>query len=126
MASISKYESEQIDKANATGLEAVVFIHGLWLLPSSWDRWVTVFEQAGYAALTPGDAGADEAAVMRQAFAGMLWGKQFYHLDVNRWLDGDPAGPPEAGAPALGVGFASAAVAGTGFAAVTGPPPTPI
>ncbi len=46
-----------------------------------------------YAALTPGDAGADEAAVMRQAFAGMLWGKQFYHLDVNRWLDGDPAGP---------------------------------
>ena len=32
----------------------VVFIHGLWLLPSSWDRWATVFEEAGYTALTPG------------------------------------------------------------------------
>src|SRR6201994_2993213 len=54
MATITKYEQEQIDKANATGLEPVVFIHGLWLLPSSWDRWATVFEQAGYATLTPG------------------------------------------------------------------------
>lgn len=51
-----------------------------------------------YATLTPSDAGADEAAVMRQAFAGMLWGKQFYHLNVDRWLDGDPALPlPPAG-----------------------------
>jgi hypothetical protein len=47
-----------------------------------------------YAELTPARAGADEAAVMRQAFAGMLWGKQFYHYDVARWLDGDPAQPP--------------------------------
>jgi non-heme chloroperoxidase len=54
MATISKYEQEQIDRANETGLEPVVFIHGLWLLPSSWDRWATVFEQAGYTALTPG------------------------------------------------------------------------
>ena len=47
-----------------------------------------------YAALTPVDASADEAAVMRQAFAGMLWSKQFFHYDVERWLHGDPAGPP--------------------------------
>ena len=46
-----------------------------------------------YAALTPADAGPDEAAVMRQALAGMLWSKQFYHYDVGTWLDGDPAGP---------------------------------
>jgi len=52
--SISASNGEQIDKANATGLTPVVFIHGLWLLPSSWDRWATVFEQAGYTALTPG------------------------------------------------------------------------
>jgi pimeloyl-ACP methyl ester carboxylesterase len=45
---------EQIDQANATGRTPVVFIHGLWLLPSSWDRWATLFEQAGYAPLTPG------------------------------------------------------------------------
>ena len=31
-----------------------MFIHGLWLLPSSWDRWATVFEEAGYTALSPG------------------------------------------------------------------------
>jgi len=47
-----------------------------------------------YAALTPAQRSADEAMVMRQAFAGMLWGKQFYHYDVDRWLDGDPAYPP--------------------------------
>ncbi len=47
-----------------------------------------------YAALTPADAGADEASVMRQAFAGMLWSKQFYNYDVERWLAGDPAQPP--------------------------------
>jgi non-heme chloroperoxidase len=32
----------------------VVFVHGLWLLPNSWDRWVAMFEDAGYVALTPG------------------------------------------------------------------------
>ncbi len=49
---------------------------------------------AFYAELTPEAASADEARVMRQAFAGMLWSKQFYHYDVARWLDGDPAQPP--------------------------------
>src|SRR5712692_8352372 len=48
---------------------------------------------AFYAALTPADASADEALVMRQAFAGMLWSKQYYHLEVEKWLRGDPAGP---------------------------------
>jgi hypothetical protein len=38
--------------------------------------------------------GVDEKRVLRQAVAGMMWGKQFYHYDVQRWLDGDPAGPP--------------------------------
>ena len=47
-----------------------------------------------YAALTPAGRSADEAAVLRQAFAGMLWTKQYYHYDVERWLDGDPAFPP--------------------------------
>jgi hypothetical protein len=47
-----------------------------------------------YAELTPEGASADEAVVMRQAFAGMLWSKQLYNYDVSRWLDGDPAQPP--------------------------------
>jgi Glycosyl hydrolase family 63 C-terminal domain len=46
-----------------------------------------------YQALTPPQASADEALVMRQAFAGMLWSKQFYNYDVATWLDGDPAQP---------------------------------
>jgi non-heme chloroperoxidase len=45
---------EQIEQANASGRTPVVFIHGLWLLPSSWHRWAAVFEEAGYAPLTPG------------------------------------------------------------------------
>jgi pimeloyl-ACP methyl ester carboxylesterase len=44
----------QVDEVNATGRTPVVFIHGLWLLPSSWDRWATLFEDNGYAPLTPG------------------------------------------------------------------------
>jgi hypothetical protein len=50
-----------------------------------------------YAELTPSAATADEASVMRQAFAGMLWCKQLYYYDVTRWLDGDPAQPPPPG-----------------------------
>ena len=46
-----------------------------------------------YADLTPKAASADEALVMRQAFAGMLWSKQLYYYDVARWLDGDPTQP---------------------------------
>jgi pimeloyl-ACP methyl ester carboxylesterase len=50
---ITQREQEQIEKAKASGRTPVVFIHGLWLLPSSWDNWAAVFEEAGYAALTP-------------------------------------------------------------------------
>src|SRR3954463_15925468 len=46
-------EAEQVERANASGLAPVVFIHGLWLLPSSWDNWVELFEEAGYAPITP-------------------------------------------------------------------------
>ena len=47
-------DRELVERANATGRVPVVFIHGLWLLPSSWDRWAALFEEAGYTALTPG------------------------------------------------------------------------
>ena len=47
-----------------------------------------------YAELTPAHATAEEAMVLRQALAGMLWSKQFFHYDLRRWLAGDPAGPP--------------------------------
>ena len=54
MSDITDYEAQQVKKTNASKLTPVVFIHGLWLLPSSWDRWRTVFEEAGYATLAPG------------------------------------------------------------------------
>src|SRR5215218_3127371 len=50
---LSERESRQVDAANASGRTPVVFIHGLWLLPSSWDRWAQLFEEAGYAPVTP-------------------------------------------------------------------------
>jgi pimeloyl-ACP methyl ester carboxylesterase len=53
MASISERENRQVEAANASGNTPVVFIHGLWLLPSSWNNWVEFFEQQGYVALTP-------------------------------------------------------------------------
>lgn len=45
---------EQVERANASGRTPVVFIHGLWLLPSSWDRWAALFDEAGYSSLAPG------------------------------------------------------------------------
>ena len=53
MASITQRETQQIEQANASAKTPVVFIHGLWLLPSSWDNWARLFEEAGYAAVTP-------------------------------------------------------------------------
>ena len=53
LASISERENREIEAANASGNTPVVFVHGLWLLPSSWASWATFFEQAGYAPLTP-------------------------------------------------------------------------
>jgi len=53
MATIAERETQQIEAANASGRTPVVFIHGLWLLPSSWDNWVGLFEENGYAGVTP-------------------------------------------------------------------------
>ena len=54
MVAITEHEQGQISAANASRKTPVVFVHGLWLLPSSWDRWRTVFEEAGYSTLAPG------------------------------------------------------------------------
>jgi pimeloyl-ACP methyl ester carboxylesterase len=54
MTTTLEHDIQQCEQANASGRIPVVFIHGLWLLPTSWDRWAAVFEAAGYAPLTPG------------------------------------------------------------------------
>jgi pimeloyl-ACP methyl ester carboxylesterase len=53
-ATTGRTTANEVERANGSGLTPVVFIHGLWLLPNSWDRWAALFEQAGYTALTPG------------------------------------------------------------------------
>jgi non-heme chloroperoxidase len=65
MATITDHEAQQIDKANEAERTPVVFIHGLWLLPTSWDHWAQAFEEAGYAALTP--SWPDDPATVEEA-----------------------------------------------------------
>ena len=71
---ITSHEAAQVERANASNATPIVFVHGLWLLPSSWDRWVSLFEAAGYVALTPGwpddPETVGEARAHPEAFAG--------------------------------------------------------
>jgi non-heme chloroperoxidase len=96
MATITDYEAEQIEKANATGRTPVVFIHGLWLLPSSWDRWAAVFEEAGYAPLAPtwpdDPLTIEEARANPDVFAKKTLGQVADHTaEVIGQLRGKPA-----------------------------------
>ena len=95
MASINEHESAQIDRANASGKTPVMFIHGLWLLPSSWDNWAKLFEEAGYTALMPGwpddPETVGEAQQHPEVFARKTVGQVADHFeDVSRKLDGTP------------------------------------
>ncbi len=54
MTVLTIHEQQEIDRANASGVQPVVFVHGLWLLSSSWDRWRALFEEQGYTTLAPG------------------------------------------------------------------------
>jgi pimeloyl-ACP methyl ester carboxylesterase len=65
MNTITEREAQQVAEANASGKQPVVFIHGLWLLASSWDAWKQRFEAEGYATVAvdwPGDALSVDAA----------------------------------------------------------------
>jgi len=84
MATITEREAGQVEAANAGGRTPVVFIHGLWLLASSWERWATLFEEAGYAPVAadwPDDpATVEEARANPQAFAGKSVGQVADHM----------------------------------------------
>jgi pimeloyl-ACP methyl ester carboxylesterase len=93
---ITEHEAAQVERANATGLTPVVFVHGLWLLPSSWDRWSGVFEDAGYTALTPGwpddPDTVEEANANPEVFAHKTVGQVADHYaDVIGKLQRKPA-----------------------------------
>jgi pimeloyl-ACP methyl ester carboxylesterase len=96
MATITEHEAKQIETANATGKTPVVFIHGLWLLPSSWDNWAGVFEEAGYAAVTPvwpdDPETIEEARANPDVFAGKTLGQIADHTaEVIGQLQKKPA-----------------------------------
>lgn len=92
----AEQDDVQVARANASGRVPAVFIHGLWLLPSSWDRWAALFEEAGYTALTPRwpddpDTVA-EANTNPEAFAGKTIGQVADHFSsVIEQLDRKPA-----------------------------------
>jgi non-heme chloroperoxidase len=95
-ATITEHEAEQVRRANETGRPPVVFIHGLWLLPSSWERWATVFEEAGYTPLTPGwpddPQTVQEANAHPEVFAHKTVGQVADHFaDVIGGLTRKPA-----------------------------------
>ncbi|MDX6553190.1 MAG: hypothetical protein QOH74_1678 [Gaiellales bacterium] len=79
---ITHQEGEQINRANTSGRTPVVFIHGLWLLPSSWDRWAAHFEEAGYTAMTP--AWPDDPDTVEEANANP---EAFAHKTVGQVAD---------------------------------------
>ncbi|HET7417278.1 MAG TPA: alpha/beta hydrolase [Solirubrobacterales bacterium] len=93
---ITEYEAAEIEKANASGSTPVVFIHGLWVLPSSWDRWGTAFEEAGYAAVKPtwpdDPRTVEEARANPDVFAKKTLGMIADHTqEVIESLDRKPA-----------------------------------
>jgi len=94
--SITEHELEQCAHANATGRTPVVFVHGLWLLPSSWDRWASRFEESGYVALTPGwpddPETVEQAKEHPEVFAHKTIGQVADHFErIIRGLDREPA-----------------------------------
>jgi pimeloyl-ACP methyl ester carboxylesterase len=93
---ISERETQQIEAANASRRIPVVLIHGLWLLPSSWANWAQLFEEAGYAALTPGwpddPETVEEARANPDMFAKKTLGQIADHTaEVIGKLDKKPA-----------------------------------
>jgi pimeloyl-ACP methyl ester carboxylesterase len=96
MATLTAREQQEIDRANATGRQAVVFVHGLWLLSSSWDNWRQFFEAKGYSTIAPGwpddPETVEEAKQDPEVFAHKRISQVTDHyLDAIRQLTTKPA-----------------------------------
>src|ERR1700724_3360784 len=116
---VSRITADQVNEANASGRTPVVFIHGLWLLPSSWDRWSAVFEEAGSAPLTPG--WPDDPPTVEEAKAHP---EVFAHKTIAQVADhyadviGQLKAKPVVIGPSFG-GLLTQIIAGRGLAAVS-------
>ncbi|HEY0517586.1 MAG TPA: alpha/beta hydrolase [Solirubrobacteraceae bacterium] len=119
LTSITARENDEIIKANASGLTPVVFVHGLWLLSSSWDRWAELFAAAGYATLQPGWPDDPETTEQAHADPEVFAGKKIGQIadrygTVIESLETKPA--------VIGHSFGgllAQIIAGRGLAAVT-------
>ncbi|CUR55248.1 conserved hypothetical protein [metagenome] len=94
-STISPRESAEVAAANASGRQPVVFVHGLWLLPSSWAAWRTLFEERGYATVAadwPDDPETvAEARANPDGFAGKSVGQVADHVaDLIATLERKP------------------------------------
>jgi non-heme chloroperoxidase len=92
----TEQELQQVARANESRKTPVVFVHGLWLLDSSWDRWAAFFEEAGYVAVTPGwpddPSSVAEAHEHPEVFAGKGVGDiAAYQQSIIEKLDTKPA-----------------------------------
>jgi pimeloyl-ACP methyl ester carboxylesterase len=119
MTASTARKQRDIDEANASGQPPVVFVHGLWLLASSWDSWRAFFAEHGFATLAPGwpDDPETVAAAREhpEAFAGQTIGAVTDHIaNVIKQLDRKPV--------VIGHSFGgmiAQKLAGLGLAAVT-------
>jgi non-heme chloroperoxidase len=116
---ITTHEAEQIERANASGRTPVVFIHGLWLLPSSWDRWATVFEEAGFTAVKPGWPDDPETVAEAKAHPDVFAGKSVGQVaDYMAGIAGRLKKKPAVIGHSFG-GLMTQIIAGRGLAAVS-------
>ena len=95
-ARVTPHEAQDVARVNASGLQPIVFVHGLWLLSNSWDRWIKVFADAGYSAMAadwPDDPESTaEANANPDVFADKSIGMIAAHLEaVVRSLVRKPA-----------------------------------
>ncbi len=96
MTTITTHEQQEIDRANTSGKQPVVFVHGLWLLSSSWDRWQALFEEKDYTTLAPGwpdDPDTVEEAKQDPEVFAHKRNKQVtdHYVDIIRQLKTKPA-----------------------------------
>jgi non-heme chloroperoxidase len=119
VGTINEHEQAQVERANASGLTPVAFVHGLWLLPSSWERWAAMFEEAGFTAVSPGwpddPETVEEAKAHPEVFAHKSVGQIADYVDgIIRRLDKKPV--------VIGHSFGgllAQIIAGRGLASVT-------
>jgi non-heme chloroperoxidase len=119
MATLTTHEQQEIDRANASGLQPVLFVHGLWLLSSSWDNWRQLFEANGYTTLAPGWPDDPETVAEANEDPEVFAHKRLHQI-TGHYLEaiGQLTKKPAVVGHSFG-GLISMMIAGQGVAAVT-------